>query len=120
MKQLKMIMPIFIGALLGFFIGFFTKPTQTDVVGKKIQEVVSNNPADFSVTKGGVYTKKIGANDYDPFAKITVDTLTVVDLAQSPRNSDVYVKWRLNSWKDTNQYISTELSFFVKDLKKIR
>lgn len=124
----KLTNPVFaiLGALiLGISIGYFVSKSNKTIEQSKNDTsksiIVQNDNKEFSLKKGGVYVKQFNVDLNDPFSQSIKDTITVLDLQSSPKNSDlIYVKWTFNKWKDSTRYISTELDYLIKNIKEIR
>jgi hypothetical protein len=124
----KLTNPVFaiLGALiLGISIGYFVSKSNKTIEQSKNDTsksiIVQNDNKEFSLKKGGVYVKQFNVDLNDPFSQSITDTITVLDLQSSPKNSDlIYVKWTFNKWKDSTRYISTELDYLIKNIKELR
>lgn len=123
MKQLKitkgiLLCVVLLTGLIGFTIGF--KVSESNVqkeVSAKIDTVLTS---DIMVKKGNVYVRDFVIDINDPFGQKCSDTVTVLDLKTSTSKDNlVYVKWTFNKWNDTTKYISSELNFFTKGLRKL-
>jgi hypothetical protein len=90
-------------------------------ISQKKETIIEKQVDTFTVLKGATYTKSFFNDENDPFLKPILDTVTVLDLQKSKKDANtIYVKFTFDKWKDTTQFISTELNYFSIGLKRIK
>lgn len=127
MNQKKELIKILFITFLSFLLGLGLGLIKADGVSEKKQSTnnqitseTSIQPTEFTVKKGGVYTRQSFVDVNDPFNVPIIDTITVLDLQTSKKANDlIYVKWTFNNWHDTTRYLSTELKIFTLGLEEI-